>query len=472
MSKRQRDVDVLVVGGGPGGTPAALALAAAGQRVLLVEKSPGLGGTCLFEGCIPSKILWESARRLRQLHQAKDFGLGVPAGAIELDWATLLKRKHDILQKRAQGAFHQTQKFPTLEALPQTHARLLDAHSAWVQPPEGTAFDVRFKTAILATGSAPNLPPITGIDLPGVITSKGMLQLDHRPRSLAVIGAGPIGVEMAQIFHTFGTDVSMLEMAPRILLPVDEALALRLQKQLEADGIKLELNARVVAIRQATDGLLVNYTDALGNAKTLCAEFVLTVTGRHPNSEGLGLENTAVVHDRHGIKVNAHLQTTEPHIYATGDVAGQLMFAHWAVAQSLAVAQHLLGKRAQFPTPELNTDVIFSTPELGMAGLTEAQAKEAGYPVAVANYDYAVDARAQIDGLSQGYLKIVYRTDTRQVVGIHLLSEGAGDLLGEAALAVRTGTTLESLATSIHPHPTLNEAFGILARTTTAKLTK
>ena len=206
----------------------------------------------------------------------------------------------------------------------------------------------------------------------------------------------------------------------------------------------------------------VRYVDD-GKPQSVQAQVVAIVAGRRPNVDGLGLETTAVRHDAHGVKVDGTLQTDEPGIYATGDLVGNPMFAHWATAQARAVAGHLLGASPDFPRVEHNSAVIFSYPELGMAGLTEEAARAAGLDVAVAEYDYSVDARAQIGGDAFGRARIVYRLDDRRVVGVHALVEGAADLMGEAALAVRHGLTIEQVADTIHPHPTLTEAFGLAA---------
>ena len=319
-----------------------------------------------------------------------------------------------------------------------------------------------FDRAILATGSVPASLPIPGADLPGVIDSTQLIEIDAVPRSMILIGAGPIGVEMAQIFAMLGARVTVLEVAPRILGPVDAVLAQRLRGRLVRDGIEVHTSATVDSIT-GDPGRLVTTFSVGGNRKSAETEVVAIVAGRRPNTAGLGLETTAIRTGRHGLVVDATLQTGEPGIYATGDLVGDPMFAHWATAQALAVARHLLGAPAEFPRPEHNSAVIFSYPEIGMVGLTEEAARAGGMEVAVAEYDYAADARAQISGDADGLLRIVYDRVSRRVVGVHVLVEGAADLMGEAALAVRLGTTVDELAEAIHPHPTLTEAFGVAA---------
>lgn len=458
-----RKVDVLVIGGGPGGTPAAMALASGGRRVLLVEKGVGLGGTCLFEGCIPSKIFHESAKRLQAIHSAARFGLHVPAGEIGVDWNAIMARKAAILDRRSRDALQRAHQIPTL-TVQFGRAELLGPRIARVTPREGAPEDIEFASAIIATGSVPNKPPIPGIDLPTVITSEQLLEIKTLPKSLVVIGAGPIGVEMAQIFATFGTAVTLIEAGPRILAPVDAEVAAALETHIRAQGLVLACGAQVLRILPDCHGARVHYRDADGTEREALGDRVLEVTGRSPNLDGLGLEHTAVRFDRHGIKVSGSLETDEPSIYAVGDVVGHPMFAHWATAQGLALAAHVLGRPSRFPAPERNTAVIFSTPELGIAGLTESEARAAGHEVGVARYDYRGDARAQVSGQPEGMLKLVYDRTSRAVLGVHILVEGAASLLGEGALAVGMQTPIEAVAAAIHPHPTLNEAMGAAAR--------
>ncbi|VAW96398.1 Dihydrolipoamide dehydrogenase [hydrothermal vent metagenome] len=462
-----KQYDILVIGGGPGGTPAALALAQAGKKVLLVEAGGGLGGTCLFEGCIPSKIFRETAHRLRDVNRAAEFGIQLPTELVHLDWHRVQARKQEILQRRSGAAVKKVAQFKTLDLL-FGHARLQGPRQAEIQPHEGDAFMLRFEQCILATGSRPNRLPLRGVDLPQVYSSDAILDIECIPEHLTVIGGGPIGVELAQVFHALGASVTLLERGPRILQGVDEELVGILERQLIEQGITLHRNASVKSINHTGKGVFVQYDLAEGGYDQTFATVVLMAAGRHAHIDGLGLEATAINASPHGIEVDETLQTTEPGIYAVGDVAGQPMFAHWATAQGLALARHLLGQPAPFPQVTHNSAVIFSTPELAMAGLTETQARAAGMEVAVARYDFSQDARAQISGDDSGILKIVYKTSDRKIIGVHALVEGAADLMGEAALLVRTGLPLEAVVGAIHPHPTLTESFAVAVRSVLA----
>ncbi len=460
--------DVLVIGGGPGGTPAAMALASMGKQVILVEAGSGLGGTCLFEGCIPSKILRESAHRLNEIRQADEFGLCLPSLDVGVNWSAIMQRKEDILQKRSQAALHKAQQLPGLKIVT-GHAALRSAHQAELTLPDGEKQTIDFEQAIIATGSKSNYPPIHGIHHPRVLDSEAILSIDRIPKKLLVIGAGPIGVELGQVFNTFGSEVKMLELAPQILGRLDEELSTRLHGRMLEQGIAIETGISNLNITHTGDGVIVYYDDEAGNAQHSYAEYVLQVTGRSARVDGIGLENTAIAFDRLGIQVNDMLQTAEPNIYAAGDVLGQPMFAHWATAQSLAIARHIKGLPVQFPLADTNTAVIFSSPEIGIAGLTEQQAQQRGIDYAVAKYDFKQDARAQIGGDAEGLLKLIYETQSRKVIGVHVMVAGAAELMGEAALLLRAGLPVDVIAAAIHPHPTLTESFAVAVRTALAQ---
>ncbi len=455
--------EYIVIGGGPGGTPAAMALASAGKQVLLVEKGEGLGGTCLFEGCIPSKILRESARRLREIREAMTFGLCLPTQDIHIDWYAIQERKRAILKRRSAAAMQHLQQFPSLDLILGS-ASLLDTSHATITSHEGKTQTVKFKKAIIATGSTPFRPSIHGINHHRVLDSNTILEIDHIPSKLVIIGAGPIGVELGQIFNTFGSEVTMLEANSHILSSVDQELAERLKQKMANDSINITTDCRIDRILNTGGGVFVEYQNKAGESLHILTDTVLLVTGRHPNINGLGLENTQIKHGPHGIEVSTELQTSELNIYAVGDVIGQPMFAHWATAQGLALAHHLLGHAVPFPDRNTNSAVIFSQPEIGMVGLTEAQATAAGLGFKIALYDFTQDARAQISGQDAGLLKILYEHETHRVIGVHAMVEGADDLMGEAALAVKSGLPLEALASAIHPHPTLTESFSLAAR--------
>jgi len=449
--------DFLIIGAGPAGTPAAMALAHADKSVLLVEKGAGPGGTCLFEGCIPSKIFRESARRLREINEAADFGLCLPTLDTRINWSAIQQRKRTILQRRSNAALSHIEQIDTLDYVQGT-AQFLNAREAKIHIDDQNMQQVHFEQAIIATGSTAYRPAIKGMHHPRVFDSESILNIDHIPKELVIIGAGPIGVELAQIFHTFGSHVMLLEAAPQILGPVDKDLAEQLHQRMHKNGIKIHTQCKVNSIIHSGQSVYVEYFEE-GEKQHQFTDTVLVAVGRRPNISTLGLENLNINYNNHGIEVNNTMQTSEAGIYAVGDVTGQPMFAHWATAQGLALAQHLLGHKVKFPEAKNNTSVIFSEPELASAGLTEDKARETGFDVAVAHYNFQQDARAQIAGRDEGMLKIVYDKSTHQVIGVHALVEGADALMGEAALLIKAGLPIEAIAAAIHPHPTLSESF-------------
>jgi len=465
---KRHKFEFLVIGGGPGGTSAAMALATAGKSVMLVEKGEGLGGTCLFEGCIPSKIFRESSRRLSELREAGQFGLCLPTQDFTVNWSAIQERKRTILQQRSEISLHKADKLTTLETV-FGHCRLLNSQSAIIEnntagDDDDEAMEVHFEKAIISTGSLPFIAPIKGRENHHVYNSESILKIDHIPKRLVVIGGGPIGVELGQIFKTLGAEVSVLEITSRILESVDEEIVERLQQKMSDDGIDIVTDCKVQAIEATGHGVFVEYTVDGGKEQHKIADTVLMATGRRPNVESLGLENTGIQYDTQGIAVNEKLETSEKGIYAIGDVIGKPMFAHWATAQGLALARYLLGKPVMFPDVATNTAVIFSSPEIGIAGLSEQQAIQTGMDVQVARYDFKQDARAQITGTADGVLKIIFESDNRRVVGVHIMVEGAANLMGEAALLIKSGALIEAVAAAIHPHPTLSESFVMAVR--------
>lgn len=449
--------DFLIIGAGPAGTPTAMALAQSGKHVLLVESGAGPGGTCLFEGCIPSKILRESARRLREINEAAEFGLCLPTLDTQINWSAIQERKQEILQRRSNAAMSRLKKIKSLDYI-QATARFVNTSEAQININDEETQSIQFKKAIIATGSNAFRPPIRGINHPRVYDSESILNINHIPKELVIIGAGPIGVELGQVFNTFGSKVIILEGSAEILGHVDKDLATQLHQHMQKNGIEIHTHCRVNSILPSGQSVYVEYL-LDGKKQHKFTDTVLVAVGRRPNISSLGLDNLNVQHNQQGITVDDTLQTTEPGIYAIGDVIGQPMFAHWATAQGLALARHLLGQPVKFPDPTTNTSVIFSEPELAMAGLTEEQAKEAGIDVDVAYYNFHEDARAQISGRDEGMLKIIYDKNNHKVVGVHALVEGADALMGEAALLIKTGLPIETIAAAIHPHPTLSESF-------------
>ena len=452
--------EILVIGGGPGGTPLAMATALSGRQVVLVEAGAGLGGTCLFHGCVPSKIFREAAFFKYRAEKSAILGIEDLSGKVNLDWTAVMKRKEAILSSRSASALNNGNKIPSLKIL-FGKARFFNAKNVIVEGTQGPV-SIEFEKAVIATGSVSRKLEVPGAELSGVLTSEQLIATDHIPRSMVVVGGGPIGVELGQMFSMMGSRVSILEALPELLSSVDQKLSSRLKVLLEREGISVKTGVKIARIEE-NQGLKRVFYTVDGQEFFEDAEVILTVVGRSPQVESLGLQNTQVRYSPRGIEVDESLRTAEKNIWAVGDVTGQPMFAHWATAQAQALANALLGRPTSFPRKEFNSAVIFSHPEIGMVGLTEESARMQGLDVGVAEYSYSVDARAQIADEAEGLLRIIYRRDDSTVVGIHALVEGAADLMGEAALAVSMKVKLSDIARTIHPHPTLTESFGINA---------
>ncbi len=455
--------DTLVVGAGPGGLAAAMELARGGQRVVLVEAGQGLGGGSLFEGCVPASLLCETAHRLRDIHRAPALGIEIPGPWIRLDpWRSQAHVQETLLQIAADN-LRAAQALGIQVVFGQ--ARLRDAHNAEIARREGGQSQVQFSRAILATGSHPVRPPLHGIDLPQVLTADEVPAMTCLPRHLSIIGGGPAGVEMAQVFRAFDCDVTLIEGDPRLLPRMDEELVLMLTQHLINEGIELILGAHVKTLcHTGGDGLFVQYDAADGGCEQVYADRVLLATGRRPRLDGLGLEDLGVQYDARGVHVDQTLQTSLPGLYAVGDLSGPPMLANWAAAQGRALADHLLGRPARFPDLRANAAAVFSRPALAVAGQSESEAKAAGHRVGCLRQPMQSNLRARIAGQRDGRLKLIYDLDDRRLLGVQMLADGADDVIGEAALAIAGGLTLDDLANTLHPNPSLGEALTEAAR--------
>ncbi len=442
--------DIAVVGGGPGGYVAAIRGAQLGARVLLVEKDK-LGGVCLNRGCIPTKTLLKSAERWRNLQDCAAFGLR--ADNIGFDFAQVIARKEQVVGQLQAGVVQ-------LVAANGIETRYGDA--ALTGPGRLTVSshagveEFAAGRIIVATGSAPMKLPVPGADLPGVLTSDDVLALDTVPRSLAIIGAGAVGVEFAAIFRAFGCEVTVVEMLPAILPSIDADLVKRMALLLRKQGIKLLTGARVTAIRPGPEGLTVAVATADGKEQELAAEKVLAATGRLPAVAGLGLEAAGVAFSRKGIEVNARMETNVAGIYAVGDVTGRYMWAHAASSEGLVAAENALGGATEMDYRAV-PGCIFTEPEIAAVGLTEQEAVAAGYRVKTGRFNFAANGKAVSMGEADGLVKVVADEGDGRLLGMHILGPHASDLVMEGAIAIRHGLAAEALGQVIHPHPTLSE---------------
>ena len=447
---------ITIIGAGPGGYETAVEAAKKGIEVTLVSSGP-VGGTCLNEGCIPTKALLRSAEVFETVKEAASYG--VSAGEPSLDFAACMARKDAVVEQLRSGVeFLLKNKLITLL---KGKASLCDGKSVKVALDEGGEVTVDSDYIIIATGSVSASLPIPGADLPGVITSKEMLSLEQLPKSVCVIGAGVIGLEMASMLNSFGCSVSVLEYCPDILPRFDTDLAKRLKQSLSKRGVKIETSAQVTSIEDTPEGLVTKYTRKEAEC-SVTAEKVLMAVGRRPALASLNFGEAGIETTPRGVVVHRYMQTSVPGIYAIGDIAGGYMLAHVATFQGRRALSHILsGCPAEGPVDDIRLDVVpaavFTRPEAACVGLTEDECKASGRPVKVLKSFFRANGKAVAMGETDGFCKIVASEEDGRLLGCHLFGPHASDIIQEAASLITRGATVSNLLDTIHAHPTLTE---------------
>ncbi len=442
---------VVVIGAGPGGYPAAFHAADLGMQVTLIDSEPNHGGVCLYRGCIPSKALLHAAAFLNETREAADWGITVSDPQIDLD--KLRARKDSVISKLT-GGLGQLTRQRKITYL-QGRATLRNARNVVVSKADGSTQDIAFDAAIVASGSQPIHLPFAP-PAARILDSTTALDLSDVPGSLLLVGGGYIGLELGQVYAALGTRVTVVEMMPALLPGADAALvrvlAARLKKQFEA----IHLETRVAQVEAGDDGVRVAFEGQHNASESF--DKLLVAVGRRPDTAGLGLENTAVAVDEGGfITVDAQRRTSEPSIYAVGDVAGQPMLAHKATYEGKVAAEAIAGRKTVYD-PRAIPGVVFTDPEIAWCGLTEAEAKAAGRDIKVTSFPWAASGRATTLGRSDGVTRlIVDPADRNRVLGVGMAGPGAGELIAEGTLAIEMGAVADDLAWTIHPHPTLSE---------------
>lgn len=442
---------IIIIGAGPGGYETAATAARNGFDVTLIEANE-VGGTCLNEGCIPTKALCRTASLLTDLAEAT--GYGVDNVSYTLNFPAVMARKEAIVAQLKSGV-ETLLSIPNLRLVKGT-ARFVDAHTVEAA---GETFTADY--IIIATGSVSAMLPIPGHDLPGVITSREMLSLDSIPKRLCIIGAGVIGLEFASIFRTFGSEVTVVEFAKEVLPHFDSDLAKRLRQSLGKRGITIETQSGVTAIEAVEDGLKVIY-ERKGKTAEVVADKVLMAVGRRANTASLNLADVGVETDRRGIVVNDRMQTSVPHIYAIGDVNGLMMLAHAASFQGERALHAIMGR-----DDELRLDVmpaaVFTMPEVATVGMTEDDCKAQGVAYSAKKAFFRANGKALCLGESEGYCKLIVAEDGK-LLGCHIYGPHASDLVQEACALITKNGTVEDLRNIIHTHPTLSEVVMTAAR--------
>jgi dihydrolipoamide dehydrogenase len=445
-------VEVVVIGGGPGGYPAAFDAADRGMDVAIVNDEAIPGGVCLHRGCIPSKALLHVARLLGEAHDAPQWGITFSKPKIDLD--KLRTFKSSVVTKLT-GGVSELCKARGVK-LVQARARFLDSTTLELKKPDGSTQKLAFGRAIIATGSSPVVPPIFAIKDPRVMDSTGALDLPDIPDRLLVVGGGYIGLEMGSVYAALGSKVTVVEMTAGLLPGADRDLVRPLKARLDKLFAGILLNTKVVKLTSTKDGIVAEL-EGEGAEPKQTFDRVLVSVGRRPNSRDLGLETTRVEVDEKGfIKVDAQRRTADPNILAIGDVAGEPMLAHKATREAHVAIEALAGEPAAFDNLAIPA-VVFTDPEIAWCGLTETEAKNTNREVQVTRFPWAASGRAQTISRTEGLTKILFDPQSQRVLGVGIVGAGAGELIAEGTLAVETACVARDVAETIHAHPTLSE---------------
>jgi len=450
--------DVAIIGSGPAGYTAAIRAGQYGLKTALIEKDGFLGGTCLHVGCIPTKALLFNAELWDHLKEAKEFGIeGVDAR--KLNWAAIQDRKNKIVAKHTKGLefLMKKNKVETIKRLRKlTGPAQNGIHTVEVSN-DGKASNLKARNVILATGSEARLIP--GIEVSDrVLTNIEILSLKEIPKSLVIVGAGAVGVEFASIYRSFDCEVTIVEMLPRLVPVEDEEVSKELARVYRKRGINFHTSAKVDKVEKTKTGVAVTIT-VDGKQQKIEAEKILIAIGRKPRTQSIGLERTKIKPEREFIKTDSWMQTAEPGVYAIGDIVlGTPQLAHVGAMEGLVAVAKIAAKPAKPINRERIPGATYCHPEIGSVGLTETQAREAGYNVKIGKFPFSANSRASIVGQHEGFIKIVSDADYGEILGVHIIGPQATELIAEAVAAMELEATVEDLIWTIHAHPTLAEA--------------
>jgi dihydrolipoamide dehydrogenase len=456
------EYDIVIIGAGTGGYPAAIRAAQLGLRVAVVEKQKALGGTCLIWGCIPTKALLEHAHALKVAQSAKEWGLSIDGASVRIDMKQVQARKDKVVTTLTKGVefLFRKNKIDWIKG----SARLAGGGNVEVSGEQPQTLHAT-KEIIVATGSQPRSVPGVEIDRRRIITSDEALALKEVPKSIVILGAGAVGVEFASIYRSYGSEVTVVELLPRLVPIEDEAVSAELQRAFKKRGIKAHTGSKVTRAVSTADGVDLDVQLPDGKVENLKADYLLVATGRGPVTDGLGAIEAGLQIDRGYIVVDEFYRTGVAGISAVGDVIsfgkpGHPQLAHVATAEGIAVAERVAGQ----PPRSVNYDQVpgctFCDPEIGSIGLTEQKAKERGFDVAVGLFPFMALGRAKIAGETDGFVKIVADKKYDEILGVHIIGPRATDLIAEASVALRLECTGEELIKTIHAHPTFAEAVG------------
>ena len=437
--------DIVVLGGGPGGYVAAIKAAQLGAKVGLIEKEV-VGGICLNHGCIPTKTLLKNAKVYKTIKHAAEYGV-VLGGDVSYDWSQMLKRKDLVVKKLTMGVGGLLKK---------NGVEVISGLGKVISPTkiEVNGETIETKNLILATGASPIIPPIPGLkeayEKKIAVTSRELLQIKDAPKKLVIIGGGVIGVEFATIFSSLGSDVTIIEKLDGILPMMDDDIRTQYQKILKREGIKIYTSAEVKAVNEHE---VVYALD--GKDETIKADTILVSVGMRPNSQGL--EALGLKMERAAVWTDEHLETSVKGVYAIGDLNGKYMLAHVASAEGLVAAEYIMGKKDAHMRYDRVPNAVYGSPEVASVGLTEKEVKEKGLAYKVSTFPLLASGKAMADNEKDGFVKLIVSEKYQEILGAHILSYGASDLIAELGVTMTLEGTAHEIAHTIHPHPTLSE---------------
>ncbi len=444
--------DLIVIGAGPGGYVAAIRAAQLGMKTLVVEKDAP-GGTCLNVGCIPTKTLYKDAQVVGYFQHAEEYGVK-PEGGFSIDLDLVQKRKAKVVEQLVGGVagLFTANGVEYVQGM----AKFTAQNAVEVKTADGKTQSHTAKRILIASGSKSAMPPVPGLDLPGVITSTEALSLTKLPKHMVIIGGGVIGIEFAGIYRAFGSEVTVIEFMPSILPTMDAELAKRLRPSLSKRGVKLMVDSKVEQCEKTKDGLRLSVA-AKGKTETIDCDCVLVSTGRTCLTEGLNLEAAGVRFGR-GIPVDENYETNVKGIYAVGDVTGRVMLAHVASAEGVACVERMAGGKTAVDYDKIPA-AVFTFPEIASVGFTEEQQKEKGIAFAVGKSNFSANGKAMTMNDTDGFVKVLASEDLQTILGVHIIGPNASDLITEAVAAMHAELTVEETAAMMHGHPTLSEVF-------------
>ena len=456
------EYDVVVIGSGTGGYVAAIRAAQLGLKTAVVERAPVLGGTCLNWGCIPTKALLEHAHALKVARDWKEWGLTIGQAEVGIDMAQVQARKNRIV-KGLTGGIEMLFKKNKIDWI-KGSGRLAGKGTVEITDGDKQTLIAR-KEIVVATGSQPRSVPAVEVDHKRIITSDEAIHMRAVPKSIAILGSGAVGVEFASIFRRFGSEVTVIELLPRLVPVEDVAVSAELEKSFRKQGIKVMTGTTVTTAKPGADRVDLEAQAPDGKTTTVTAEYLLVATGRGPVTSGLGAEDLGMRMERGYIHVDREFRTNMPGVSAIGDVItfdqpGHQQLAHLSSAEGIVLAERIAGRESRPINYDQVPGCTYCDPEIGSVGLSEKMAQERGYDVKTGMFKFGVLGRARIAGETEGFVKIVFDRKYDEILGVHMIGPRSTELVAEATLALRLECTVEELIRTIHAHPTMSEAVG------------